>query len=154
VRCPEAAVTFSPIIRDQDEQTEPVLLYVEDDDTAAFLFRTALDELQPPLRLFITQNSRSAWAFLHRDQPFPEAPTPHLVVLDLHLPGENGLELLQSMRENIPNWTFRVIFFSTSLDDEHRAQAKALGAVEFIHKPDTYPEFQQAIRHIHTLACA
>ena len=61
-----------------------------------------------------------------------EMEQPHLVLLDLILPGTNGFELMRSIREvsNVP-----VIFLSGSGEEENIVRALELGADDYIVKP-------------------
>ena len=61
-----------------------------------------------------------------------EMERPHLVLLDVRLPGTSGFELLKSLREisEVP-----VIFLSGSSGDETIARGLELGAADYIVKP-------------------
>ena len=61
-----------------------------------------------------------------------EMERPHLVLLDVRLPGTSGFELLESLREisDVP-----VIFLSGSSGDETIARGLELGASDYIVKP-------------------
>ena len=61
-----------------------------------------------------------------------EMERPHLVLLDLILPGTNGFELMKRIREfsNVP-----VIFLSGSGEEENIVRALELGAADYIVKP-------------------
>ena len=61
-----------------------------------------------------------------------EMERPHLVLLDVRLPGTSGFELLESLREisEVP-----VIFLSGSSGDETIARGLELGAADYIVKP-------------------
>ncbi len=56
-----------------------------------------------------------------------------LVLLDVWFPGENGLELLASIREDAPETT--VIMMSGNADLETAVKATRLGAYDFLEKP-------------------
>jgi DNA-binding response OmpR family regulator len=57
---------------------------------------------------------------------------PDLAVLDLGLPGADGLELLRSMRDSS---TFPVIIVSARESDEDKIAGLGLGADDFVSKP-------------------
>jgi CheY-like chemotaxis protein len=139
----------------------PVVVYVEDDTTAALFFYEVIQQIFPYPRVIVLPDSEAALSYLKRSylpNQFPddedgEAPCPDLVVLDLHLPGASGLELLQQLRDIDVCAPLRAVFLSTSIEAADREHALALGALEFIRKPRTLPEFEQTMRHIHDLAC-
>ena len=68
---------------------------------------------------------------------------PHLVLLDLVLPGSDGIELMQSIREtaDVP-----VIFLSAYGQDEVVARAFDLGAADYVVKPFSPTELVARIR--------
>lgn len=58
---------------------------------------------------------------------------PHLVFLDLHMPGLNGLDVLKEARAI--DETIRIIVITAVEDEEAIRQAKGLGAVDHVIKP-------------------
>ena len=68
---------------------------------------------------------------------------PHLVLLDLVLPGSDGIELMQAIREiaDVP-----VIFLSAYGQDEVVARAFDLGAADYVVKPFSPTELAARIR--------
>ena len=68
---------------------------------------------------------------------------PHLVLLDLVLPGSDGIELMKEIREiaDVP-----VIFLSVNGQDEVIARAFDMGAVDYVVKPFSPTELAARIR--------
>lgn len=58
---------------------------------------------------------------------------PDLVILDLTMPGINGLDVLARLREMDPQ--ARVVIGTADVQDFSRLEAERLGAVDFILKP-------------------
>lgn len=56
-----------------------------------------------------------------------------LVILDIMMPGETGLELIKSLREN--NHTFPILLLTARGDVEDRIKGLELGADEYLPKP-------------------
>ncbi len=74
----------------------------------------------------------------------PRAPTPSCLVLDLTLPGLNGLELQEHIagdRSDMP-----IVFISGYGDIPKTVRAMKAGAVEFLTKPFNNDELVSAIR--------
>ena len=71
---------------------------------------------------------------------------PHLVVLDLNLPGLGGFELLQLLRRQYP--AVRVLIFSMHEDPAYAAKALELGAHGFVSKNDDPDTIVQAARKV------
>ena len=58
---------------------------------------------------------------------------PHLVFLDLHMPGLNGLEVLREAKA--VDQTIKVIIITAIEDEETMKKAKLLGATDYVIKP-------------------
>ena len=71
----------------------------------------------------------------HEVLPKIEAEPPHLVFMDINLPGENGLELTRKIKESYPHV---VVVILTSYDlPEYREAAYRYGANYFLAKGST-----------------
>ena len=69
---------------------------------------------------------------------------PDIVLLDLALPGMNGLEVLRKIRQL--NDHAKVIVVTGSGSDESAEVALRYGACDFVRKPVDYAEFVKRIR--------
>lgn len=128
------------------KMTDPVLLYVEDEDAAAFLLETALEEAGIAVRLFRVADGEQALAFLHKSGPYTSAPRPDLVLLDLNLPRITGLQILADMKGHRELKEIPVkVFTSSRLPADHRT-AIELGANEYIVKPSDLDEFMRTVK--------
>jgi two-component system response regulator FixJ len=58
---------------------------------------------------------------------------PHVVLLDFHMPGMNGLEVLHWLREN-SDPSMAIYLLTSSDDPAHKRQAIAYGTTEFLLK--------------------
>lgn len=58
-----------------------------------------------------------------------------LLLLDVEMPGKDGIETLREIRAMEPYRTVPVIFFTGTIDEERRQQAKELGTEHFALKP-------------------
>ena len=112
---------------------ECVLLHVEDDDGAAYLFQTALR--QTDLRQYSrVSNGEEAMAFLLQQGAYSFAPRPDLVLLDLDLPQKSGFDVLADMKSNPHLRDITVVVFSTSTFPYDREKSMELGADEYLTK--------------------
>ncbi len=68
---------------------------------------------------------------------------PHVVLLDIRLPGINGLEFLRHIRRTAPEIIIFII--SGVLDEATRMQALAMGAIECLEKPLDFRHLQQRL---------
>jgi CheY-like chemotaxis protein len=74
------------------------ILLVEDSLTFARLAIHALRQGQIQHRLTWLADGAEAWTFLRREGAYVNAPRPDLLLLDLNLPGMDGMELLARIR--------------------------------------------------------
>ncbi len=72
------------------------------------------------------------------------ADRPDVVVLDVRMPGKDGLETLQELRASDPEAS--VIMVTAVLDDEVVGQAMADGALDYITKPINLHSLELAIK--------
>ena len=63
---------------------------------------------------------------------------PHILLLDLNLPGMHGLELLEMIRKEIPATQLPVLIVSNTIDTEDQEKSKRFGA-EFLIKASVTP---------------
>jgi CheY-like chemotaxis protein len=61
---------------------------------------------------------------------------PSLMILDESMPEMTGLELLRTMRQDPARRDIPVIMLSAVTDQQKQAEARELGAVQWLHKGD------------------
>ena len=71
------------------------------------------------------------------------AERPHLVFLDLHMPGLNGLDILKEAREL--DETIKIIVITGEGDEETLRRVKALGAADYVIKPFSLEYLQEEV---------
>lgn len=71
---------------------------------------------------------------------------PDLVILDLTMPGSNGLEILEQLHTLAP--AARVIIGSADIQDITRDRAKELGASGYLTKPFTPERVQEIVQRV------
>jgi CheY-like chemotaxis protein len=128
----------------------PMLLHVEDEDGAAFLFRNAVREAGIAAIVFRVSNGEEALAFLRRSGPYAQAERPQLMVLDLNLPKIDGLSVLSRIRNDESLKTIPVVVISTSSRPADKEKAFSLGASDYIVKPDSLEKLTEQVK----AACA
>lgn len=70
---------------------------------------------------------------------------PHLIILDLMMPGMDGFHFLEKQKEiegaeNIP-----VVMLTAKMDDESKKKALRMGVLEYIVKPVGINEFTEVL---------
>jgi CheY-like chemotaxis protein len=72
---------------------------------------------------------------------------PDLILLDMMMPGMDGLEVCDRLKSNPVNREIPVIFLTASQESEHLVKAFELGAVDYITKPFKTPELLARVRN-------
>ena len=72
--------------------------------------------------------------------------TPEFVLLDVHLPKMDGLEVLRRLRDDEKTRLLPVILFSSS--KEHVVEGYELGANSYVTKPANFERFSEAMRYL------
>jgi CheY-like chemotaxis protein len=114
------------------------ILYVEDrEDDAFFMFRAcAMAGIRQPLQA--VPNGAQAIAYLAGTGLFADRdryPMPCLVLLDLHMPGTSGFEVLSWIRSRAELASLPVLVFTSSSLPHDIEQSTALGANGYLIKP-------------------
>ena len=69
-----------------------------------------------------------------------------VVLLDIALPGKNGIEILKSLRERHPK--IRVLMFSTYPEDQYAVRALKAGASGYVNKSSAPEKLAEAIQQV------
>ena len=116
------------------------LLLAEDNLPDALLVGEIIQMAGLPLDLHIEPDGEQALEFFNRAEQDPDAPRPHLLLLDLNLPKVDGIALLRLLREREQWKTLPVMVITSSDAPEDRSHAKGLGA-SYFRKPANYEAF-------------
>ncbi len=106
--------------------SDALVLVVDDDDELRDLMVFACK--QAGFSVHAVEDTRQARQWMERNEP-------SLVLLDIMMPGGNGLDLCRWIRAE-PRFEKVPIIISSAIKDEETAQdALELGAVDFLQKP-------------------
>ncbi len=116
----------------------PPILLVEDDRGQSLLVERVFRKagVANPLRIFHEGNG--ALAYLEGQEGYADRarfPLPVLVLLDVHVPGRSGLELLTWLRQQPTLDRIPVVMLSGSSESEDIDRAFELGANSYLVKP-------------------
>jgi DNA-binding NarL/FixJ family response regulator len=93
----------------------------------------------PNVEIFDAASGREALMFVQRQQP-------DLIVLDLHLPGIGGIELLRRLVSMSPN--ARILVFSMHAEMMYAARALQAGARGYVSKNASPEELRVALNRV------
>jgi len=68
---------------------------------------------------------------------------PDLILSDLNMPGKGGIDILAEMQSEPDFSHIPVVIMSTSGEEINRKRCIALGAFDYIVKPDTFLEYAE-----------
>jgi two-component system response regulator len=129
--------------------TTPVeILLVDDNRDDAEFMAEALRESTLDVRVAWVEDGEEAMHYLRRQDPYPDATRPDLILLDLHLPRKNGREVLEELMHD-PDLRRIPVVVMTSCDTG-RADGVADGAPAkcYVSKPAGLEEFARAVKKI------
>jgi CheY-like chemotaxis protein len=125
-----------------------VVLLVEDNEDHAFLAYEALSSNRLLVDMHRVDNGVKCMQFLRREAPYPQAPEPDLILLDIHLPLMDGFEVMAGVREDPRLKFIPVVVMSTSGEDEGVRRMYELGCNSYVTKPVTFEGFSAAMQKI------
>lgn len=118
----------------------PDVLIVEDDETLASLLQHAIETRR--LRIEHIQDGQVALDRLTG----PDKITPRVILLDVELPGLNGLEVLRRIEAEGVLARSRVIMLTVHAEASEVAAAMRHGAFDHVAKPFSLPALMQRLR--------
>ncbi|UHL65449.1 diguanylate cyclase [Paralcaligenes sp. KSB-10] len=72
---------------------------------------------------------------------------PDLILLDIRMPGMDGLEVCRRLKANRSTASIPVVFLTSLTDEENEEQGLSLGAIDYIAKPFSIPVLRARIRN-------
>jgi CheY-like chemotaxis protein len=116
------------------------ILVVEDNEDDQFLLAHALEVAKVSHPLAFVKDVKSAKDYLRQNIGSPDA-SPCLILLDLTLPIEGGLEFLQAIRAEPKTRRLPVVVLTGSCQQQDLMNSYAYGANSYITKTGDLDEF-------------
>lgn len=107
------------------------VLFVEDDPDQVFLYYEVFSLKN--LLLISAATAEEALKMARMDKP-------DIVLLDVMLRHENGLDIMEKLKQDDVTKNIPVVVFTNTNKKEYRDKAEKLGAVDFIIKSQTIPQ--------------
>ena len=127
-------------------KNELTIFYTDDDADDLDFFVEATHSLGQNLNI-VTQDSGNKLLDDLKNPP----PNPHVIFLDLNMPGINGFDVLKILRNTDNFKKVPVIVFSTSRDESIINKSRELGANYYISKPTDFSVLKKTIEHALTI---
>ncbi len=118
------------------------IFYADDDADDLDFFRDVTTAIDKNIELFTHENGNQLLVAV-RNPP----PSPHIIFLDLNMPGKDGFEVLKELKSAEEYKNIPVVIFSTSNDKNNILRTRELGANFYITKPNSFAKFQKSIEH-------
>jgi two-component system response regulator len=129
-----------------------LILHVDDDAKDHALFKAASIEAKVPISWQLINSAQGAISYLQRLlKTTSPGSWPNLVLLDIAMPGETGLKVLEYTCAKPEFQKLPIVVFSGSKDPKVTARAGLLGAKSVIAKPSDFDEAVQLLGSIYHL---
>jgi CheY-like chemotaxis protein len=131
-----------------EENGPVIILMVEDNPADVAFFNEAVEATHTPAAMHVVTDGSEALRFLRRQPPFPDAPRPDVIVMDLNLPVMNGQEVLAYMASDPALRTIPVAVLTTSTSDTGVCELYPPGRCLYFPKTDEFLRLQDIVRQI------
>lgn len=125
-----------------------VILMAEDDDGHALLVQERFESVGVYNRIIRFRDGREAWDFLSGASPGMEAGTGYLLLLDIRMPGLDGIEVLRRVKRDPRLKTMPVIMLTTTDDPMEIGRCYDLGCNNYLVKPVEFDKFAEVLKRL------
>jgi len=115
----------------------PVLVMVDDDEEDVYLTKRAFKNYYPELVFYSVADGSELFDYLDKHGDYKEIPpnqAPAVVLLDINIPRENGVEMLKRLKDHPDYMHLPVVMLTTSTSENDVRKAYGLGASSYICK--------------------
>ena len=117
------------------------ILAVDDDADNNFSLKLRLEKLDPECEVVTVDSGKKCLELLENNE------IPDIILMDIMMPGANGWETYQKLKENLTWKDIPVIFVSAS-SDELAERIKGLLGDDYIEKPYDIEDVKKRIEEI------
>jgi two-component system response regulator len=128
---------------------EKTILLVEDNRDDEELTLRAFEKNSIANKVIVAHDGVEALDYLHGTGPHTGRDTtlqPQVMLLDLHLPRVDGLEVLRRVRAHALTKYLPTVVLTSSTQDEDVMRSYSLGANAYVRKPVAFSEFVQTVK--------
>jgi two-component system, chemotaxis family, response regulator Rcp1 len=122
------------------------ILLIDDSAADARIFQEALRQASTRARAYWVATGEEAIDFLAQQGRFVDVRPVRLVVLDINMPGQDGMETLRRIKSSPMLNRVPVVLFSSSRDREEIDLAYSLGANAYFSKPISLEHYIDKVR--------
>jgi two-component system, chemotaxis family, response regulator Rcp1 len=121
------------------------ILLVEDEENEVELTKEGFARANLMVNLHHVDDGEKCLAFLRKQVPYADVPTPDLILLDLNMPRMDGREVMAEIVRDEALRHLPVVVLTTSSAEEDILEMYRLRCNSYIIKPVGFEEFVQAI---------
>lgn len=133
----------------ESDSTRPILL-VEDNPDHAELTADAIKNCKVVNPVIWIEDGESALDFLYRRGKYADRKDddPLLILLDIKLPGMDGLEVLKAIRDDEHFASVPVVMLTTSSEESEALKAYSYHANSYVVKPMNFKDFYDRVQEL------
>lgn len=124
------------------------VLLVEDNPGDVRLMREALKDSKVHNNLHVVCDGDEAMSFLRHEGKHSRSPEPNLIMLDLNLPGKDGREVLDEIKNDPSLKHIPVVIVTTSSAEADILKSYSLHANCYVTKPVNLEQFIKVVHAI------
>ncbi len=128
----------------QDQSID--ILVVDDNEDDLLMIQEAFEEAKLINVVHVAHDGQEAIAFLRKQGPHANAPTPGLVLLDINMPKMDGFEVLDELKHNGELRSMPVVMLTTSTREEDVVRSYCGGACSYISKPVDFQKLREVTK--------
>jgi len=123
------------------------VMLADDDEDDRLFFRDAFDEIKIKTSVTTFNNGIELMNYLNT----PDSVLPHVLFLDLNMPGKTGLDCLREIKTIDRLKNIAIAIYSTSASDEDIEETFVQGANIYIKKPHEFVTLKTVLSDVITL---
>ncbi len=150
VRDKEDVVECNFTMDDQIIARDKLILLVEDSPEDAMLTQRSLKKANVLNEVIWLKDGAEALDYLFKGCLEEGKHLPQIVLLDIHMPRVDGIEVLRAIRADDRLKGMPVVIFTSSKEEQDLVQSYRLGVNSYIRKPVNFGEFATIVG---TLGC-
>ena len=126
------------------------MFLVDDNEEDLYLLRKAINDLEQPIKVKSIGNGETLLHVLRNANIRYTNDNPTVILLDINMPGIDGIETLKRIRENNNFSCIIIVIYTSSISERDVHNAYRAGANSFISKPHSYSEILESIQKVYT----
>jgi CheY-like chemotaxis protein len=122
------------------------IILTDDDEDDRIFFKDAIEDLKLNTSLVLLSSGKELLDYLHNS----ENTVPHVIFLDLNMPGMGGLQCLSEIRKDPKLKNLSIAIYSTSSSKTDIEESLVRGANIYINKPNDFDTLKTVLQKVIT----